>query len=132
MFVMTRRLPCTFRLCAAGLLVVLPGMASQITSQLATAHHAESARIQAAALRGWTLLLSALPAWELTAADVERHLASLARKLESDGALLFHVLNVKTCRLIARRVRRAVLILRVCSRPATHGTSLQADFFLSR
>ncbi len=71
-----------------SLRVVVRSMAVVETCQSAAVHHAESARIQAAALRGWTLLLSALPAWELMAADVERHLASLARELESDGALL--------------------------------------------
>jgi hypothetical protein len=33
-------------------------------------------------LRGWTLLLSAVPAWQLTAPEVERHLANLAQQLQ--------------------------------------------------
>ena len=42
-----------------------------------------AAKVQAAALRGWSLLLSTLPAWHLTAADIERQLASLAELLGS-------------------------------------------------
>ena len=43
---------------------------------------AGSSKVQTAALRGWTLLLSALPAWQLTAPEVERHLANLAQQLQ--------------------------------------------------
>lgn len=60
-----------------------------------------AAKVQAAALRGWSLLLTTLPAWQLTAADIERQLASLADLLENPDvevrsaageavALLFH------------------------------------------
>ena len=43
---------------------------------------AGSSKVQVAALRGWTLLLSAMPAWQLTAPEVERHLANLAQQLQ--------------------------------------------------
>lgn len=60
-----------------------------------------AAKVQTAALRGWSLLLTTLPAWQLTAPDIERQLASLADLLESPDvevrsaageavALLFH------------------------------------------
>lgn len=44
---------------------------------------AAAAKVQSAALRGWSLLLSTLPAWQLTAADIECQLASLVELLQS-------------------------------------------------
>ena len=63
------------------------------------------ARVQAAALRGWTLLLSALPASELTAPDVERNLAHLADQLQSEGANCCTQLPLTCYQLLCRPVK---------------------------
>ena len=51
---------------------------------LARAFSSGQAKLQAVALRGWTLLLTTVPAWHLDSGFVESHLSLLAGLLHSD------------------------------------------------
>ncbi|KAK9823814.1 hypothetical protein WJX72_005686 [[Myrmecia] bisecta] len=86
-----------------------PQATEEVMNHLSGLRRAPSFKVVAAALRGWALLLSTLPAWRLDSAKIEAHLASLASHLHDDDvevrgaageaiALLYHSTGLQELR----------------------------------